>query len=64
MYTNDNTKSIIPTTINTLKTFINWQKNDVSVAEQCTVVPNIPKTPEPIIPPLPLFVDDLAIIYL
>jgi hypothetical protein len=63
VYTVTNTKIIIPTTIIMLKIFINEQKKDVSVAEQCTVVPKKPNIPEPAIPPLPML-DALAIIYL
>jgi hypothetical protein len=53
-----------------LKNFINVQKKDVSLAGHCTVVPNNPKTPDPMIPPLPEFpalgclFDCLGIIYL
>jgi len=46
-----------------LKIFMNEQKKDVSVAEQCIVVPKKPNIPEPAIPPFPML-DDLAIIYL
>jgi hypothetical protein len=49
-----------------LNAFMKLQKNEVSLSLHCIIVPNIPKIPEPIIPPFPEFVmlDCLGIIYL
>jgi hypothetical protein len=43
----------IHTTISTLKAFIIVQYIDLLSASQLTIVPNIPKMPDPMIPPLP-----------
>jgi hypothetical protein len=47
--------------ITKLNIFIKLQYIDVSLAGHCMVVPNIPKIPEPMIPPLPEFSEFFAV---